>query len=182
MPLLSGTAGCRIDFHYRVPVLPLSQSIMPSSALKGAFPTHRHNELRDITATVLAEVCSDVSIEPVLQLCNGLVTRHATATASGNVRADISVRGFWGSAHSHQSAYLDVKVFNPSVPSYRKSQPQTCYSQHERMKKRAYEQCINEIEHRSFSRLIFSTTGGMGKLHHNSPLNYILSCVANSVT
>ena len=133
------------------------------SCPKGAFPTHRHNELRDITATVLAEVFSDVSIEPTLQPCNGLATRHATAITDENARVDVRVRGFWGLAHGHQNAYLDVKVFNPSAPSYRKSQPQACYSQHERIKKRAYEQRINEIEHGSFTPLIFSTTGGMGK-------------------
>ena len=57
---------------------------------KWAFPTHRHNEFRDITATILAEVCSNVSIEPVLQPCNGRVTRHATAITDENARADIS--------------------------------------------------------------------------------------------
>ena len=63
------------------------------SCPKGAFPTHRHNELRDIAATVLAEVCSDVSIEPVLQPCNGLATRHITAITDENVRVDVRVRG-----------------------------------------------------------------------------------------
>ena len=80
------------------------------SRAKRAIPTHRHNELRDITATVLAEVCSDVSIEPVLQPCNGLVTKHATAITDVSARADISVRGFWGSNHDHQSTHLDVNL------------------------------------------------------------------------
>ena len=93
------------------------------SCPKGAFPTHRHNKLRDITATVLAETFSDVSIEPVLQPCNRLATRHATAITDENARADVRVRGFWGSANGHQSAYLGIKVFNPSAPSYWKSQP-----------------------------------------------------------
>ena len=157
MPLLSGTAGCQIAFHYHVPVMPLSQLSMSSAALKGLFL------LTDITATILAEVCSDVSIEPALQPWNGLATRHATAITDENARVDICVRGFWGSAHGHPSAFLDVKVFNPSAPSYRKTQPQACYSQHERAKKWAYEQRINEIEHGSFTPLIFSTTGGMGR-------------------
>ena len=38
-----------------------------------------------------------------------------------------------------------------------------CYIHHERIKKRNYEQRINEIEHGSFTPLIFSTSGGMGK-------------------
>ena len=34
---------------------------------KGGFPSIRHNEIRDITATLLTEVCHNVSIEPDLQ-------------------------------------------------------------------------------------------------------------------
>ena len=72
------------------------------------------------------------------------------------------MNGFWGS-NCHQSAYLDVKVFIPCTPSYRNSQPQACYVQHEKMKKRVYEQRVNEIEHGSFASLDLSTSGGMGK-------------------
>ena len=31
---------------------------------KGGFPTSRHNEVRDITADLLSEICSDVAVEP----------------------------------------------------------------------------------------------------------------------
>ena len=34
---------------------------------KSGFPTHRHNEIRDFTASVLTEVCHDVCTEPPLQ-------------------------------------------------------------------------------------------------------------------
>ena len=34
---------------------------------KGGFPSLRHNEVRDLTANVMAEVCHYVSIEPHLQ-------------------------------------------------------------------------------------------------------------------
>jgi hypothetical protein len=131
------------------------------SCPRGAFPTHRHNELRDITATLLAEVCPDVGIEPELQPVHGLVPRYATAIVEDHARVDVRARGFWGS--NHQSAFFDVKVFNPSAPSYRNTPVASCYNQHERIKKRAYEQRINEVEHGSFTPLIFSTSGGMGK-------------------
>jgi hypothetical protein len=131
------------------------------SCPKGAFPTCRHNELRDITATVLSEVCPDVCIEPILQPVDGFVPRYASANTEDNARVDVRVKGFWGS--DHQSTFLDVKVFNPSALSYRNTQPASCYIHHERIKKRNYEQRINEIEHGSFTPLIFSTSGGMGK-------------------
>ena len=37
------------------------------SCAKGGFPSIRHNEIRDITATLLTEVCHDVCVEPDLQ-------------------------------------------------------------------------------------------------------------------
>ena len=38
---------------------------------QGGFPSTRHNELRNITAELLTETCSNVLIEPVLQPLNG---------------------------------------------------------------------------------------------------------------
>ena len=39
----------------------------------------------------------------------------------------------------------------------------TAYHRHEAMKRRAYEQRVREIEHGSFTPLVFTTSGGMGK-------------------
>ena len=33
----------------------------------GGFPSLRHNEIRDLTANLLSEVCHDVQVEPNLQ-------------------------------------------------------------------------------------------------------------------
>ena len=38
---------------------------------KGGFPTIRHNEVRDLTADLLTEVCYDVEVEPKLQELTG---------------------------------------------------------------------------------------------------------------
>ena len=38
---------------------------------KGGFPTIRHNELRDLSASLLTEVCHNVATEPLLQPLNG---------------------------------------------------------------------------------------------------------------
>ena len=37
----------------------------------GGIPSIRHNEIHDITASLLAEVCHDVSTEPLLQPLTG---------------------------------------------------------------------------------------------------------------
>ena len=41
------------------------------SCPKGGYPSIRHNEIRDLTATLLSEVCHNVSIEPHLQPMTG---------------------------------------------------------------------------------------------------------------
>ena len=43
------------------------------SCAKGGFPTIRHNELRDLTATLLTESCSNVTVEPPPQKINGVI-------------------------------------------------------------------------------------------------------------
>ncbi len=42
------------------------------------------------------------------------------------------------------------------------TQPSSAYRKHERIKKRAYEQRIREIEHATFTPLVPSATGGLG--------------------
>ena len=61
------------------------------------------------------------------------------------------------------SAFFYVKVFNPHAPSNKRLLIPACYAHHERIKQHLYEQRINEVELASFTPLIFSTTGGMGK-------------------
>ena len=46
----------------------------------GGFPTIRHNELRDITATLLTEVCHNVTIKPTLHLSARKILMHVQQT------------------------------------------------------------------------------------------------------
>ena len=65
---------------------------------KGDFPTLRHNELRDLTATLLTEVCHNVAIEPHLQPLSGEILTHRSAITTDDARLDIRARGFWTEA------------------------------------------------------------------------------------
>ena len=67
---------------------------------KGAFPIHRYNEIRDITCSLLSEVCHDVTVEPTLQPLEGHTPRYASAISDDGARADIQARGFWGTSHN----------------------------------------------------------------------------------
>ncbi len=79
----------------------------------GGFPTIRYNEIRDLTATLLTEVCNDVCIEPNLQPITEETFRCATANTQKGARLDISANGVWGGRY--EKTYFDLRVFNPHV-------------------------------------------------------------------
>ena len=58
-------------------------------------------------------------------------------------------------------SYVDVKVFNPHAPTNLSSAPRAIYRRHENTKKCTYEAQIREVEHGTFTPLVFSATGGM---------------------
>ena len=130
------------------------------SCNRGGFPTLRHNEVRDLTATLLTEVCTNVEVEPPLQELSGEVLTRSANSESG-ARSDIAVDGFWEPGRVR--TFCDIRVFNPFAPTNRKPSLSSTYKAQEKEKKRQYNQRITEIEHGSFSPLVFSTSGGLGK-------------------
>ncbi len=110
----------------------------------GGFPSIRHNEVRDITASLLSEVCHNVSIEPHLQPLSG------SAKTECNSRLDVAANGFGGGGR-FERALFDVRVFNPCAQSNRQATLQATYRRHEQEKKREYDQRVREIEHSTFS-------------------------------
>ena len=132
----------------------------------GGYPSIRHNEIRDFTAHLLSEVCHNVAIEPHLQPLQGEALHNQSSNRQNGARLDIAADGFWGSRH--ERAFFDVRVFNPYAPSNRNSQLTTCYRSHENAKKRSYDQRIREVEHGSFTPLVLSCTGGMGRAAINT--------------
>ena len=130
------------------------------SCPRGGFPSIRHNELRDLTASLLKETCHGVATEPSLQPITSETFNAATVNTQDGARLDIVANGFWGGAF--QRAFFDVRVFNPFAPSNRHSSLASSYRHHENLKKRLYERRVREVEHSSFTPLVFSLTGGLG--------------------
>ena len=85
------------------------------SCPRGGFPSIRHNELRDITASLLKETCHGVATEPSLQPITSETFNRTTANRQNGARLDVVANGFWGS--SFERAFFDVRVFNPFAPS-----------------------------------------------------------------
>ena len=74
---------------------------------------------------------------------------------------DVAMYGFWGGRF--EKAFVDVRVFNPSAQSNRHVPLSSVYRKHEQEKKRHYDQRVREVEHATFTPLVLSTTGGMGR-------------------
>ena len=77
---------------------------------RGGFTFIRHNEIRDLTANLLSEVCHGVQTEPDLQPLTGETCSLQIANGPDNAGLDIQARGFWG--ERRQDAFFDVRVFN----------------------------------------------------------------------
>ena len=79
------------------------------SCKKGGFINIRHNELRDITAELLQEVCNDVSVETLLTPLSGETSfnKFKTANKDQHTRFDVSARRVWIKG---SKAYFDIRV------------------------------------------------------------------------
>ena len=126
----------------------------------GSFPIIRHNEVCDLTATLLTEVCHNVATEPSLQPISAETFPNATANTADDARLDVKARGFWCRG---QDTYFDVRVFYPNASSYRSLSLSSPYKRHEDAKKREYGQRVREVEHGVFPPLVLTFTGGMGR-------------------
>ena len=92
---------------------------------------------------------------------SGEVMHHNSAVLDDNARADIRASGFWRCLH-HRT-FFDVRIFNSFAASSRSTALAATFRRHEAEKRRAYEERIREVEHGSFTPLVFSSSGGMGK-------------------
>ena len=126
--------------------------------MKGRFVHRSYDDVRDLFASPLKDVCHDFEVEPHLQPLTGEVL-ISSANSSDEARLDVCVRGFW---QRQQRAFFDIRVFNPFSKSHLNQKLDTAFSSHENENKRHYNQRIIEVEHGSFSPLVFSPYGGNG--------------------
>ena len=87
---------------------------------------------------------------------------------------DISMNDFWGGRC--EKTLLDVKVFNPYAASNHSSTPRAIYRSHENMKKCSYQAQICEVEHGTFTPLVFFATGGMSNEAYAFTNTWLLFC------
>ena len=93
----------------------------------------RHNNIRNLEASLLQEICKDVRIEPELLPIGGEDLQ--SANTAEKARLDVSAVGVWS---AQERTFVDVRVMHPNSPSYKDKNLEQLYAQHEREKKRLF--------------------------------------------
>jgi len=124
----------------------------------GGFVVIRHDEVRDLTAQMLREVCHDVRVEPELLPTGGRSFTLRSVNTAEDAHLDISARGFWARG---QRAFFDVRIFNPMAQSNRDQDLHAAHGRHENDKIREYGERVEEVEQGTSTPIVFTTTGGM---------------------
>ena len=166
MPYVCIIGGPSPTFHGSVHVTAakLSPTIMEWYAMwGGGLPTIRHNQISDLTASLLTEICSIVAIETHLQPLSSKTFRLASTNMDDGTRLDVCAKGYW---NFHQDTFLDVRVFLPNAPSNcSRSLPPMYIQKRTKMKRKehTYGKRVREIKPGIFTPLVLSTSGGKGK-------------------
>ena len=126
---------------------------------RGGFIINRHDKIRNFEANLLNQVCTDVQIEPSLQPTNGH-SFSRSANTQRDARLDVRAKGFW---RESQNAFFDVRITNADSDSQVDKDISTVLKRHEQEKKRQYNARVMEVEHGTFTPLVFSIKGVMGQ-------------------
>ena len=122
------------------------------SCPKGGLVITRHNKLRNLTAEILGKVCKNVVIEPLLTPLTG-EELPKSSNMRNQARPNITARGLW---INRQMAFCDVRVFNPLARCHLHHSLPAVHKKNENEKNREYNQQILQVEHGSFTPLVFS--------------------------
>ena len=124
----------------------------------GGFINARHDNVRDVECSLLKSIVHDVEREPSLQPVTNKNGYQRSAILDDDARLDIRARGFW---RDGQNAYFDIRITNADSDSQRNNPLKSVLRKHEMEKKRNYNRRVMEVEHGSFTPLVFSTSGVM---------------------
>ena len=130
------------------------------SCKKGGFLSLRHNQVRNLTANLLIEVCHDVCVKPQLLQLSGENPNEKMTIRSDEARVDVAVRSFWVTG---QMVFFDLRVFSPIAKFYINMDTSKAHQLNKKEKKKNYNERLLEVEHGSFPPIVMSAYGGIGK-------------------
>ena len=99
-------------------ICPCGKEFSLTHALHCAKSGHtylRHNEIRDVFANLMDDVCHDAQIEPKLQCHDREIFSSNSTTTDDDARLNIKANGLWGS--NFNRTFFEVKIFNPHAKS-----------------------------------------------------------------
>ena len=120
----------------------------------------RHNAVRDVVAVFVRTVCEEASTEPALIQLIGNEGLARGSYLEDNARLDVAFRGFWLPL---QKMFLDVSFTHPNAPSIRARKLGPLLKSFENYKKEMYDNGVVQVEHASFTPIVFVTNGAMSE-------------------
>ena len=108
---------------------------------------------------MIDDVAYDVCVEPALQPLTG-ERLQSQANTEDEARLDVSARGFW---QRGEMAFFDVRIFNPFAKTHLNAKLDTVFNSQELQKKRSYNERVIRVEHGSFTPVVMSAFGGLGR-------------------
>ena len=149
-PNLPETCGCGAAFN----VAHAMQCML------GGFRGLMHNEVNYVFYDTAKQAgFKDVVMEPELQPLSGESFKYKSANKDEEARSDLRILGFWS---RQRRAFFDITAFSPFARSYKNKSLSSCFTMHEKRKKREYLERIRNVEHADFTPLVIATTGGIG--------------------
>ena len=92
----SDMTGIHHDYlHIKFVITSLIWSMLSAAQDVDSHPSICHNEIQDIIASLMSEVCHAVGTEPCLQPVDGEQFTHRTANREEGVRLDIVTQSCW---------------------------------------------------------------------------------------
>lgn len=123
----------------------------------------RHNNVRDLWAELCKKVHRNVYIEPTLApIPPDIQFKNKSTSTEAGARSDVLCRGFY-TEEGMQNNHFDINVYNAFAPSTKRATVEQTFKAHEMKKCLTYCDRINIVDQGSFTPLVMSNLGGMGK-------------------
>ena len=116
--------------------------------------------MRNLLFGCLSKVYRNVESEPHLIPLDDESFPLRSANTSEEARLDIKVGGFWSRG---VNAFFDVRVTHVNSRSKENKSTKEIFESQENEKKRQYNQRVIDVEHGTFTPLVFGTNGGFGE-------------------
>ena len=113
-----------------------------------------HNNVRDFEANIMKTIQNDVEAEPALQT---LDNERIDGRRGDQSRPNARPGRVWRQV---QNAFFDICLTNANAKSQKNQNVETILKKHEKEKERAYDSRNINVEHETFTPLVFSLTGG----------------------